>query len=133
MLEKNFLDLDDRISRLEDWSREVTEAFNSYNTYLNDISEQLKYKQQSEITKSGLQEIKIENEENRIITVKSNATTMTVAPDENEIKSFRSKLLKPIPKDEIKRTKEPTSIRAALIQEMKEFFGTGKKEENRNG
>lgn len=44
-------------------------------------------------------------------------------PSEEDIASFRKKLLKPTPKHE-KPKPQPVSIRAALMQEMKEFFGS---------
>ena len=48
-------------------------------------------------------------------------------PSEEDIVAFRRKLLKPTPKDD-KPKPEPISIRSALLQEIKEFFGTAKKE-----
>jgi hypothetical protein len=44
-------------------------------------------------------------------------------PNEEDIMEFRKKLLKPTPKHEFQKTK-PISVRAALLQEMKEYFGT---------
>jgi len=45
---------------------------------------------------------------------------------EEDIRAFRQKLLKPVPKHE-KPKAEPISIRAALMEEMKEYFGTAMK------
>jgi len=51
-------------------------------------------------------------------------------PSEDDISAFRKKLLKPAPKedkeDRPKLKPKPVSIRGALLQEMKEFFGTAK-------
>jgi len=44
-------------------------------------------------------------------------------PSEEDIIAFRQKLLKPTPKHE-KPKAQPLSIRAALMQEMKEYFGS---------
>ncbi len=47
-------------------------------------------------------------------------------PSEDDIAAFRKKLLKPAPKEakEAKPKPKPVSIRSALLQEMKEFFGS---------
>lgn len=47
-------------------------------------------------------------------------------PTEEDIMEFRKKLLKPTPKHE-KPPPQPVSIRAALMQEMKEYFGSAMK------
>ena len=49
-------------------------------------------------------------------------------PSEDDIAAFRKKLLKPAPKEKKadKPKPKPVSIRSALLQEMKEFFGTAK-------
>ncbi len=47
-------------------------------------------------------------------------------PSEEEIATFRQKLLKPTPEHE-KPKPQPLSIRAALMQEMKNYFGTAMK------
>lgn len=44
-------------------------------------------------------------------------------PTEEDIIAFRKKILKPTPKHE-KPKAQPLSIRAALMQEMKDFFGS---------
>ncbi len=54
------------------------------------------------------------------------ANSPVVGPSEEDIQAFRKKLLKPTPKHE-KPKPQPVSIRAALMQEMKEFFGSAMK------
>ncbi|TFG04974.1 MAG: hypothetical protein EU536_03380 [Promethearchaeota archaeon] len=44
-------------------------------------------------------------------------------PSEDDITEFRKKLLKPTPKTDLPKSK-PISIRGALLQEMKEYFGS---------
>ncbi|MHA1266794.1 MAG: hypothetical protein ACTSRS_16275 [Candidatus Helarchaeota archaeon] len=48
---------------------------------------------------------------------------MECPTSEEDILAFRKKLLKPVPKEE-KLKPKPVSIRAALIQEMKEYFNS---------
>ncbi|MHA1232620.1 MAG: hypothetical protein ACTSRP_26570 [Candidatus Helarchaeota archaeon] len=149
MLENRLLDLESRISRFEDWSREVTEAFNSYNVCLNDLAKQLELNRQSYLSSNGLKTSVNKDKKSPIepkpnicnqalsstidtvpsISASSAPTSSSKPPDEHEISAFRSKILKPIPKNLPDRPKQPTSIRAALIQEMKEFFGLDKKKE----
>ena len=137
MLEKRYIDISKRITRMEDWSREVTEAFNSYNTCLEDITIQISQKQQSFGSVIKNKDIKVEsaviqksqtiNQQKTTSDAKNNISS-TTAPEEDEILAFRSKLLKPIPKEESSKSKEPTSIRTALLQEMKDFFKGDSKE-----
>jgi len=49
--------------------------------------------------------------------------TIPTGPREEDIIDFRKKILKPTPKRE-KVATPPVSIRAALMQEMKDYFGT---------
>lgn len=49
-----------------------------------------------------------------------------LGPSEEDIREFRRRLLKPTPKHE-KIKAQPVSIRAALMQEMKEYFGSAMK------
>ena len=53
------------------------------------------------------------------------------APSEDEILEFRKRLLKPIPKDEIKKERPPTTIRGKLMKEMKDYFGTATNKEKK--
>ena len=50
-------------------------------------------------------------------------SAVATGPTEEQIAEFRKKLLKPTPKHE-KPKPQPVSIRAALMQEMKEYFGS---------
>ena len=58
-------------------------------------------------------------------TISTPTELPSAGPSEEDIIAFRQKLLKPTPKYE-KQKPQPVSIRAALMQEIKEHFGSAK-------